>query len=280
VEYNLLFFAVSFALIIATIQDLKRREVDNWLNFGLLAFGLVFIVFMSIFNLDYWYLVNGVGIILVAFVFHYLFYFGHVFAGGDAKLLLAMSPFFASSTFVHSLFQLVVFVFLMFLCGGIYGLLYSAVLYFKSFKESNVRIKKQLVRLKFVWFLVLGVVLMVLGYFVFLSFVVGIFVILFPLLLAFARGLEEVVMIRTISGKSLREGDWLVEDVRVGRKVVKATFDGVSKEEMEILKNQKRVKIKDGLPFVPSFLFGFIVYILYSDYFINILVSVVSLMKI
>ena len=37
-----------------------------------------------------------------------------------------------------------------------------------------------------------------------------------------AKGLEDVSMIKTISWKDLREGDWLAQDVVVGNKIIKA----------------------------------------------------------
>ena len=103
----------------------------------------------------------------------------------------------------------------------------------------------------------------------------GILLISFPLLLSFAKGVEDIVMIRTIHGKNLREGDWLVSDVKVGKRQVKATFEGVSKEDMHLLRNTKKVQIKDGLPFVPAFLFGFILYHLYADVLIEQVIRIV-----
>ena len=94
---DFLFWLFFVGILVASLQDLKRREVDNWLNYGLLAFGIIFVVYNSLFNSNLNYLINGFILVAIAFVLHYLFYFGRVFAGGDAKLLLGMSPFFASS---------------------------------------------------------------------------------------------------------------------------------------------------------------------------------------
>ena len=127
--YSLLFFVVLIAILIATVQDLKRREVDNWLNYGLLLFGIVYVIYHALFTSDISYLINGVILVFIGFCLHYLFYFGRVFAGGDAKLLFALSPYFTSINLTESIFGFFVFIFLMFLCGGIYGMCYSLVLY-------------------------------------------------------------------------------------------------------------------------------------------------------
>ena len=67
-------------------------------------------------------------------------------------------------------------------------------------------------------------------------------------------------MVKDISGSELREGDWLVNDIRIGGKVIKADWDGLSLENIKLLKNKNKVKIKSGLPFVPAFLIAFIGY--------------------
>ena len=81
---------------------------------------------------------------------------------------------------------------------------------------------------------------------------------LFPVLYVFAKGLEGVSMTRYISGKELREGDWLADDIKVKGKVIKADWDGLSLENIKLLKNFKKVKIKEGLPLVPAFLIAFL----------------------
>jgi hypothetical protein len=264
-EYVFLFWVLLIGILIAMVQDLKRREVDNWLNFLIMIFGIVFWVFAVVAGGAEVGLLLQVGFLFVmGFVLMNLFYYGHVFAGGDAKLLWAMSVFFVGASFFESGLNFLIFCFFLFFCGGIYGMIYSFVLYSMNFKRSNVRIKKQLARLKFAWFLALGIIVFVLGFWNSLLFSIGVLLVLFPLLLAFAKGLEDVVMIKNIRGRDLRLGDWLAHDVKVGSKVVRATFDGVSLKEMRLLKKKDRVTIKEGIPFVPSFLFGFLFYLFYS----------------
>lgn len=264
-EYMFLFWVFLIGILIALVQDLKRREVDNWLNLLIMVFGIVFFVFLVVTGGAKADLLLQVGFLFIfGFVLMNLFYYSHVFAGGDAKLLWAMSVFFVGASFFESGFNLLVFCFFLFLCGGIYGLIYSFVLYGMNFKESNVKIKKHLVRLKFAWFFALGVLVFLLGFWNGMLFALGVFIVVFPLLFAFAKGLEDVVMIKNIKGRDLRLGDWLAHDVKVGSKIIRATFDGVTLNEMKLLKGKKKVTIKEGIPFVPSFLFAFILYYFYS----------------
>ena len=264
-EYVFLFWVFLIGILIAMVQDLKRREVDNWLNFVIMIFGIVFWLFLVVVGEADVSLLLQVGFLFImGFVLMNIFYYSHVFAGGDAKLLWAMSVFFVGATFFDSGLNLLVFCFFLFLCGGVYGMIYSFVLYGMNFKKSNVKIGEQLVRLKFMWFVVFAVVVFVLGFWNSLFFGVGIFIIAFPLLFGFAKGLEDVVMIKNVSGKNLRLGDWLACDVKVGSKVIRASFDGVTEEEIKLLRKKNNVMIKEGIPFVPSFLFGFILYWFYS----------------
>ena len=69
-------------------------------------------------------------------------------------------------------------------------------------------------------------------------------------------------MTRDISGEKLREGDWLVRDERVKGKIIKANWEGVSSEEVKMLRSKKKVRIKEGIPFVPAFLVALILYAL------------------
>ena len=44
-EFGFLFWLFFVGIIIACTQDLKRREVDNWLNLFLLMTSLVFVFY-------------------------------------------------------------------------------------------------------------------------------------------------------------------------------------------------------------------------------------------
>ena len=89
-EYIFLFVVALIWIVFAAVQDLKTREVSNWLNFSLLAIVLAYRAFHSVIINDYEFLVLG----LLGFVVFYLigtaFYYSKVFAGGDTKLFWAL----------------------------------------------------------------------------------------------------------------------------------------------------------------------------------------------
>ena len=66
-------------------------------------------------------------------------------------------------------------------------------------------------------------------------------------------------MIKKIKKNDLMEGDWLYRDLKVGKKLIKADWDGLTKEQIkEIKKRYKEIKIRQGIPFVPVFLISFL----------------------
>ena len=80
-------------------------------------------------------------------------------------------------------------------------------------------------------------------------------------------------MIHLVSVSTLTIGDWLVKPVKAGRSIIKPNWEGLSEEELKIIrKNVKgKVLVKYGLQFTPSFLIGFIVMLIIFYFNINFL---------
>jgi Flp pilus assembly protein protease CpaA len=259
--FGFLFWLFLIGIIVASLQDLKRREVDNWLNLFLLIAGFIFIFYRAIFEKDVSLIFQAGFALVVMFALMNLFYHGRVFAGGDAKLLVAMTAFFIGVNFNITLINIGVFLLFLMISGSIYGLLYSVVLYAKDFKKVNREIKKGFSDLWVRYVILLGVLLFVFSYVDWLFLLPAVLMLLLPVLYVFAKGLETISMVKSVSGKNLREGDWLVDDIKVGKRIIKADWDGLSLKDIELLKSKKNIKIKDGLPFVPAFLIAFLAYV-------------------
>ena len=78
-EYYFLFGLFFVWTLFASIQDLKKREVANWLNFSLIAFALVYRLFYSVAVKDYSFFVYGLLGFAVFFILAYAFYYLGVF---------------------------------------------------------------------------------------------------------------------------------------------------------------------------------------------------------
>jgi Flp pilus assembly protein protease CpaA len=256
-----LFVLFFIGLVVATFQDLKRREIDDWLNLFLVISGLAYWFYYAFFSGDTSVIFHVGFLLVVMFLIMNLFYYGRVFAGGDAKLLFAMTPFFVGATFWMSLINIGVFALLLMIAGSIYGIFWSLVLWFLNREQVNAEMGKIWKGNKMLFVMVIvAVLLMIFTVKDMMFFILAGLFFVFPFLYVFAKGLENVSMIREIKGSDLREGDWLVQDVKVGRRVVKANWDGVSLEEIKMLSKKKKVLIKEGIPFVPAFLVAFILY--------------------
>jgi Flp pilus assembly protein protease CpaA len=255
---------------IASFQDLKRREVDNWLNLLLLFSGIGFLVFRAIFESSSNLIIFGIISFLIVFVLVNLFYYGRVFAGGDAKLLFAMFALFVGISLEKTLINIGLFILFLLLAGSAYGLVYSGILFVRDFKNVKKEFKKGFENIYLRYTVFAGIVLFALSYVNWFFFIPAIFFLLGPVLYVFAKSLEKEVMTSSVNASDLREGDWLVRDVRVGGKVVKAGWEGVSKKDLELLKKvKKKIKIKEGLPFVPAFFIAFILW-WFRDFFIGL----------
>jgi len=260
-EFGFLFWVFLAGIGIASFQDLKRREVDNWVNLLLLFSGIGFLIFSAVFESSADLIIFGIISFLIMFVLANLFYYGRIFAGGDAKLMFAMFALFVASTVSATLINIGMFILFFLIAGSIYGLIYSLALFFQNFENVKKEFKIQFKNVYLRYTVLAGIVLFVLSYVDWIFFIPAVFFLLGPVLLVFAKALEGIVMIQTVSAKDLREGDWLVSNVKVGKKVIKADWEGLTKDNLKLLqKAKKKVKIKQGLPFVPAFLLAFILW--------------------
>jgi len=272
---SFLIFLALIWLVIASIQDIKKREVPNWLSFSLIIFALSYRAFYSIINSDAWFFLYGVFGFVCFFILAYIFYYCRVFAGGDSKLLMglgAILPF--GINWYGNLLLLFGFVFVLLVIGGIYGLLYSIGLVFSNKKQFVNEFRKQFILRKS--FVLIGLVFSLLSCgFVFyfqesLFSLLSIIILAAPLLFIYGRAVEESCLIKEVRGKDLTVGDWLYEEVTIkiqGKtRKIKPYWEGLSEKEISILRRYgKKIKIKQGIPFVPVFLFSLIFFILFKD---------------
>lgn len=262
IEVYVLFGLALIWILFAVIQDIRTREIANWLNFSLIIFALGFRFFYSLFEMnDFGFFYQGVIGFGIFFVLSNLFYYGKMFAGGDQKLMMALGavlPF--SLDFVYNLKILGGFVFLFLVVGAVYGLLASLYFGIKNFKKFRKEFAKQLnLNRNFViLFLAFACLFLFLGFFYSLLFPFGIFFFIMPYFYLYVKAVDEACMVRKIKTEKLTLGDWLYKDVKVGRNVVKATWDGLTEKDLKLLKKKKFVYVRYGVQFAPVFLISFI----------------------
>lgn len=270
-DYFLIFLGFVYVAI-ASLQDLKKREVWNWLNFSLIAFALAYRAFYAIVNSDSMFFIFGLAGVIVAVALGYAFYYSRVFAGGDAKLLMGLGAVIPlADSILGNVIIFVVFIFLLMASGSLYGILWSFGLVLQNKRVFWKEFRKQIGKYRklfyvsvvlFVLFLIFPVITREL-----VMIVLPVIILIFPLLYTYAKAVEESCMVVLVKTGDLTEGDWLYQTVRVGKKTIKPNWEGLSTSELKILKKKKgTVLIKQGIPFVPAFFFAllFLACLLYS----------------
>ncbi len=262
---NLFLIILGIIWIIgAILQDMKRREVDNLWNFSLIAFALAYRIAVSIFTGNYWFIINGLIGFAIFLGLGNLFYYARLFAGGDAKLMISLGTILPLSYSWVVNVKLFGFFILLFLLGGsIYALIYAFCLIIKNWNNFKKEFIKQWDNYKklFLIGLVFALLWTLIAFLVSqTAFVlIGLVILSFPILYVFAKAVEESCMIKEVSWDKVTEGDWLYKDIKIKNRLIKANWEGVSKKELELIKkSKKKIMIKYGIPFTPSFLFGFV----------------------
>ncbi len=270
-------FLVAIAviwIIFAVVSDLRSREIPNWLNFSLIIFVLGIRFFYSVFNEDWSFFLWGLFGFSAFFLLANLLYFSRFFAGGDAKLMMALGPIIPLGA---SLFQNVKlslgFLFLFLITGAIFGVVNIFYFSFKNFNTIKTDFVKNMKnrRRMFYAFMLFGLVLMILGLWEEIFFIFGVLLFILPSLLFYAQAIDNNSLVQRINSNKLTEGDWLYQKVKVGKRFIEPTWDGLSKKDIELIKkNHKSVKIKIGIEFSPVFLISFLIFVYLYFYGIDL----------
>ena len=270
---NLVLIALALIwMVFAIVQDIRKREIADWLNFSLVIFALGFRFFYALFSDGSWQIfyqgLIGFGIFLVL---GNMFYYLKMFAGGDAKLFMALGailPFYES--FSENLEVFFLFLSLFLIVGAIYGLVSILYFIFKNFKKFGKDFSKKFKKQKNLFWLSLFLALffLIFGFSqkTFLYFSIFVFVI--PYFYLAAKVVDESFMIKKVPIGKLTEGDWLYKDLKFGKKKIKATWDGLTKEDIIYLK-KKKVKfilVRYGVQFSPVFLISFVLLVLFLKF--------------
>ena len=265
IEVIFLFLLGFIWMSFAVIQDLRTKEIANWLNFSLIIFAIGFRFFYSLFSgngFEFFYQgLMGLGIF---FLIGNLLYYGKMFAGGDAKLMIALGAVLPlSENFFLNLAFFLTFIMIFLLVGAGYSFLTTLVLsiqnHHKFKKEFFVRFKRH--KKAILLILPVAIALLATGFFVnVLILYLGILLFVMPYIYLYTKSVDEACMVRQISTSRLTEGDWLYKNVKAGGKTIKAEWSGLSKEDVRLLKKKhKTVLIRYGIPFSPVFLISFII---------------------
>lgn len=272
---DLVLVAIAFIWIIsACVTDLKKREVPNWLSFSLIAIALAIRGIIALITKQPTYFFYAVIALAIFFVVTNALYYGRVFGGGDAKLLMALAAVFATAPvfaaknyFLISEPFLLTFTINIFVLGFIYALIFSIIAAARNRKRFSVKFKKENQKLRIIkvccWIASIFVLIAVFfSTMLFRALLLILFIILFisPILYSFIKAVEDSALIKKVKASQLAEGDWIIDSIKIKNKIIRPSVHGLSLKDIALIKKaHKSVTIKTGLPFVPIFLAALIV---------------------
>lgn len=258
-------------LLIATLRDLQIREVPDTVSYGLIAFGILGGLILSVLERDVRiFLEHATGFLGAALIGIAMFY-TRQWGGGDAKLMMGIGAVVGMS---GSNLLLPAFLVLLLLSGAVYGMIYTAglaLMHRKRFwKAFTKRLRTRKVHRLRIGLVGTGVVILLLIVFVNLQlkillgfFLLGLYVLMYSYLAI--KSIEETILLKKYPVGKLTEGDWVAEEVRVrGKVLVPERNTALTKEQIGALKKHRirTVMVREGIPFVPAFLIAFVLLML------------------
>ncbi len=276
----LLLVIAGLIILIGSLTDLQTREVPDWLNYAGIAAGFLLRLLMSGLSWSYEPFLSGILGFGTFFVLGCVMYYTGQWGGGDAKLLMALGALFGFE-FRPDGFA-IAFLVNVLLAGAAYGMCWIITLALLHIKKIMRRILA-LIKLKPVLIMLITaasglVVCSILAIVLWsspLRLSVALLGLAFPVFAALyllVKSVELCCMYAWMTPDKLTEGDWLVHGITIaGRRIVDPSDLGVQKDQLPILQKLyaqgkiKRVLVKNGIPFVPSFLLAFAVTLLVGN---------------
>jgi Flp pilus assembly protein protease CpaA len=257
-------------LVVGAYSDIRTREVPDWVNFSGIVAGLGIRAVWGFTENDWSALGWGVLGFVVFFAIAIGMYYTGQWGGGDSKLLMAMGAilgleFARSSPGISFLIWVV-------LAGALYGVVCSVYLALKNWKVfsskySEIFSTAKRVQIPVLLVLVFGFAFAIATDDVLFRILMLVIALAVPVLFYTAVGIkavEKCCMYKTIPTSRLTEGDWIARQVKVKGEYICGPKDlGITKEQIAKLKKMKvkEVLVREGIPFVPSFLIAFLLYL-------------------
>jgi len=264
-------------LILATIVDIKTREIPDYLTHSLIYIAVTLNILHSIIFKNNNYITILITLLILIIIANILYY-TKFWGGGDSKLIIGLSlvfltyPQFLLIYLNPSLpypFLLTFFINLL-LISFIYGLIYAitlTVINFKNFKKEFKKLLPKYTTLRLIT-IILTVLILITFYITkippliilaFLSF-------LYPYIIIFTKATENSSLIKSVPPKKITEGDLLAENINYNNKIYSKKSLGLTNQQIkQLIKRNKPVLIKYGIPFAPVFLIATIISLIFGN---------------
>ncbi len=283
-------YTIAFlVLLIASYTDIKTREVPDWINFGLIGTGFGISMLFSVIYWNLNFIISSVVGFTLFFVLAWVMFYTGQWGGGDSKILMGLGAvigidIFSKSLTLVSILQFFIIAFLInaLLVGALYGILWSIFSIFrnknkflKSFKKGisskKTKLVKKILLVLFIILILIAVSVPDKFVKVMILYLALVSIITFYLWVAI-KAVENACMLKYVKPQQLTEGDWIAKDVKVNGKYITGPKDlGIEKKKINKLialykqRKVKKILIKEGIPFVPSFFVAYIITLIYGN---------------
>jgi prepilin signal peptidase PulO-like enzyme (type II secretory pathway) len=285
-------------LIVGSITDLRTREVPDWINYGLMFAGFGIALIYTVLNQSFQHLIESIIGFGIFFAIAWIMYYTGQWGGGDSKMIMGLgalvgitwpfSSWFNIDFYTNGLPFMLNFILYSIVVGAIYGLLWSTVLAIINRKKLFKEFKRLLQTKKIVFYkkILIGIlaIAIISQFFVDKNFKILILTMVLIIgigfyLFIYIKSIEKVCMLKMVIPEKLTIGDWIAKDVIINEKVICGPDDlGIEEDQIKkliTLKKKGKIKeilIKEGIPFVPSFLIAFLLTLFYgSNLFLHFL---------
>ena len=163
---------------------------------------------------------------------------------------------------------LFIFIFLSFLIGSIFAIIYIYFLFFKKLFFSKNKIKKDFSKSFKITFIFL-ISFSVLFFFLLNNIIISILFFILVLQTLFFKSIEKDLFVKEIKISKIVLGDWIYQDIKKGKKIIFKKEDfklGITESQLKkikkIYKKNDTLKVKGGMAFVPPMMASFLVLVL------------------
>ena len=276
-------YSIAFtALLIGSYTDLKTREVPDWANFGLIATGFGVNLLFSIVYGKISFITGSIVGFAIFFAIAWIMFYTGQWGGGDSKILMGLGALIGIDIFSRKLPFLADFLINALVIGALYGIFWSFLLiaknrkkFIKSFRKLNNNKKtilaKKIVLALFIIFIMIALLAS--------EMVIRLISFYFALITAFTfymwlavKAVEDSCMLKFVKPQQLTEGDWIAKEIKIGGKYIAGPKDlGIEKKQINKLisfykkRKIKKVLIKEGIPFVPSFFVAYVLTLVFGN---------------
>ena len=246
-----IFFIVLVGyLILVSILDMITKETPYFISFPFLLIGFFSNILLFLNNFSIFLVIN----ILLAFLISYFKYRYGLWGGGDLLMFIGVS-FYLNLIFPTIKFSIIYFLFFMYIATLFYNTSYVLFYYFKEKLMSKYEL--------------ILIFLLIITFFLNKTFFIFLLLIY---LMIIVNKVDLFIFTKKVDIDDLKEEDWIAFPVYKNNKKIldpKDVKEGITKEIIRDLKKKgvKSVYIKEVVPYLPTFLIGFLLMYWFFNYF-------------